>query len=855
MATEKLYALLSEKEKTEKLAIEIMDSLIPDYSGGTSHLDEYEQDLDNYRLYNNIVDQRQFESYCNPLGIEIDQFMNEIRPYNKTYTQIDVLLGEELKRGDTFRTLLVSESDLEDKDQELRDVLAEGIKGQIQQVMAEIQFRNGEMTEEEFEQRIQQLQQAYPDPTEVSRTGFMSSLEIATNEVLEHAKFSLDIASLKNEGFFHALISDKELTYVGVYGGFPSIRILNPLNTFFFKGSETKYIEDGQAAGNRSQMTVSEVLEIYGSDMKDKDLDDFIERHSHGTDDYVGGKPEMFYGRDKTMTAKYWRHMFKDSLWMNYEGQYGEDYMPFTTNWNAKVWVTHVEWKWFRKVGFLYTFNEYGEKETTIVSDKYDFPRKNSTAIRYTNQYGRKNTKFVWEDEFGEQREIEFMWIPRIWEGTRIDENIYVNVREKPFQAVSAENPFNSCKLGYHGRRYNAVNAKSISMMGRMKPFQFLYFIAAHQFAELVSKNIGPVLGIDTSQIDTNLAGDEGSPLKAAEKTMWYMFKGFNVYNSMQNEFGSSPTNLGRPSPGKVENASTTADLMNLTNILTWLEFEIGKAAGISPQRAAQFSPNTNVTDNRQAITQSAHMTEKYNHQHDKTWANILNSYVRVFAEWAKAQFESDPTRKSIKLQYMLSDQSMKTLLLTPDITNISDIGIFVSNSGADESYMKKMEELSMTMIQHEAATSVDISNILKSRAQGTSPEAVHRQLEIAKTRREQREDAVNQQQSELMQKQAAQAEEYAEREHQRQIELIQVKAQLDKETKLAVEQAKALSDTDINNNRVPDILEISKLQADLKKNDRAAKQKDKELELKEREVALKEKIEPKKLNKPNKTK
>ena len=852
MATEKLYALLPESKKTEKLAIEIMDSLIPEFSGANANFYEYEKDLDNYRLYNNIIDQKQFESYCNPLGIEIDQFMNEIRPYNKTYSQIDVLLGEELKRGDNFRTLLVSDADLEIKDQELRDVFAEGIRGEIQKIMAEVQLRNQELSEEEFEQRMQEIQSSFPDPAKTTRDGFLSSVEIATNEILEFAKFDLDIQSLKNEGYFHALISDKELLYVGIEGGKPIIKVLNPLHTFFLKGDQ-KYVQKGQAAGHRSQMTVAEVLENYGTDMNSKDLDKFIERYSTGSNDYVGGKPEMFYGRENTLTSKYWRHIYQDSLWMSYDGQYGEDYMPHETNWNSKVWVTHCEWKWFRKVGFLYTFNEYGEKDVTIVDDKYPFPKKDATVIDYVNQYGRKNKKFVWTDEFGEQREIEFMWIPRVWEGTRIDEDIYVNVREKPYQGISTEDPFGSCVLGYHGRRYNAVNAKSISMMGRMKPFQFLYFIAAHQFAELVSKNIGPILGVDTSQIDSNLA--DGDPKEAAEKTMWYLYKGFNVYNSMQNEFGSAPTNLGRPAPGKVENASTTADLLNLSQILTWLEFEIGKAAGISPQRAAQFSANTNVSDNRQAITQSAHMTEKYNHQHDKTWAEVLNSYVRIFAQWVKNQFAADPTRKNLKLQYMLSDQSMKTLMLTPDMANLSDVGIFASNSGADDAYMQKMEDLSMTMIQHEAATSVDISNILKSRAQGTSPEAVHKQLMLAQMRREEREDMVAQQQTQMQQELMAQQDQMADKQHQREIELIRVKAQLDKETKLAVEQAKALADTDLNNNRVPDILEMSKLRGDLEKSKVEAKQKDRELDLKEREVALKEKVEPKKLNKPNTTK
>lgn len=57
----------------------------------------YDKKLANYRLFNNQLDQADFERECNPLGLEIGQYKDEIQPYNKTYNKIQTLLEEEAR--------------------------------------------------------------------------------------------------------------------------------------------------------------------------------------------------------------------------------------------------------------------------------------------------------------------------------------------------------------------------------------------------------------------------------------------------------------------------------------------------------------------------------------------------------------------------------------------------------------------------------------------------------------------------------------------------------------------------------------------------------------------------------------
>ena len=73
--------------------------------------------LSNYRLFNNQLDQEDFREYCDSLGIkkEIGAIAHEIKPYNKTYNKINVLLGEEYKRPDNQKVVLVNAEGVKSK--------------------------------------------------------------------------------------------------------------------------------------------------------------------------------------------------------------------------------------------------------------------------------------------------------------------------------------------------------------------------------------------------------------------------------------------------------------------------------------------------------------------------------------------------------------------------------------------------------------------------------------------------------------------------------------------------------------------------------------------------------------------
>lgn len=772
-----LRTRLNEDEKTLEAAKEMIDYYMPDFMTGDIYSwEEYNNDLANYKLYNNVIDPIEFQQYCDPLGVDEDLAMtsSKIKPYNIGAKNIDVLLGEELKRNDRFSAALLGESGNFQKNLELTEKYQESIKAELDRIIMMKQVELGMMAPEEAQQYMQYLE-GFVSPPDLEVGDFQSELEILANKIIHYAYYAENITRKKNDGFFHALLSDKEIVYVGSKFGKPAIQIRNPLFVFFEKSPDTELIENGNWAGELQVMTISDVIKEYGEDLTEEELED-LENRVHGSTQHGKIQPEMKYGRENTVTNRYLARLGTMDFIEREEqreGLHGRSKKASGDFDNSIVEVVHMEWKWQRKVGFLEFLDDYGKLQTRIVANDYPVP-EDADMNEYRNRYDRKVKRYEWEDDLGGPKAIEWMWIEEVWEITRIDGDIYTRFRKVPDQYISIDNPFD-CKLSYHGRRYSAVNAASISAMGRQKPYLFLYIITMYQVGELISRNFGPILNIDTSQIDPNLGN--GDPKSAVPKTLAYMQRGYNFYNSLNNNKGGAL--ISRPQPGNVSNMSTTADLLNMMQILQWLDFEAGMAIGVSPQRKAQFSSNSNVTDNQQSITQSSHITERRFFLHNELWSSVIQTYVDKFRRWASKRIRDG---RSIELNFILPDKTKDVLKMTD--VSMAQLNIFATHSSADDDYINAMQELLLVYGQNSGSFE-DISNILLARARGTSPEEIHKMITMNERRRQQSEEALKQQELDVRKTLQQMQIEAREDEQAHDIVKIQVEGDEDRKTEI----------------------------------------------------------------------
>lgn len=480
----------------------------------------------------------------------------------------------------------------------------------------------------------------------------------------------------------------------------------------------------------------------------------------------------------------------------------------FHTELNASyIPVTRVEWKSMRKIGYLKYYDEDLIEQETIVDETYK-PNK----------------------EQGE--EVEWDWISEVWEGTKIGDSIYVRIKPKRVQYRSIDNP-SICKLGYVGTTYNSRNSESTSLIDLVKHHQYLYNVIMYRLEMEIAKAKGKKMVMDLAQIPRS----QGINL---EQWMYYFD---SVGIAFINSFEEGDGNLGQ---GKTSNFNQfTAVDMSLSQsvgqyigILNKIEEQCETLMGVSRQRQGAISSNETVGGVERAVVQSSNITEPIFYMHNEVKKHVLTHLI----EAAKVIMP-----ENTKLNYVLDDMTRVFLEVSEEFAD-ADYGVFITNSAKE---VKALEDL-RSMAQQAAAsglmTLTDLITIFDSNSMADIKSVV--------------------QQSEIK------AQEQAEAERQAQLEQIQVQGEIERALKseehdrldnreyikgelaLAREEIRAMGfarDTDVNNNNIPDVLEIERLrQAEKQHKDKIDLEKQK-LEVQERIAKQKAEIDKIKARKQNK--
>ena len=794
---------LSYKEKSKDnfaWAKEVIDVLLIDeapYNGALSYSNtEYNRKLSNYQLYNNQINQEEFAQECNPLGLEVNQFTDTVKPYNKTYNKIQVLLGEELRRPFKFRPVLINSDGIKSKLIHRDTMLRKFVYSKIQDSIKSISNMYApELLQEESEKLM--------DPQEVDRymsTKYLEAREIMASKILEYFMKHCEIPSKKNDAFKHALISGDEVVWVGETNGEPSVRVINPLGFFHHKSAEVKPIEKSLYAGCRTYMTSGDIIDEFGSYLTEEEIKTIDSKYSG---------MRMFGAHAPTSAMDYHLSDVDAALnaysSINSEGSYSPN--------NSEDWlVQHVEWVSQKPIGFLTITAPTGEVEEEMVDENFNIP-DDAVAKIETEEYNRKCTYYYWSTADGAVYSLEWGYIPEVWSGVRIGHNIYAKIGPKKHQYRYADNPFD-VKLGYHGLVHNAMNADSVSLMDRMKPFQYLYFIVMHKLKKLIAHDRGKVFHIDTTMIDPTLGW---------EKTMYYLEEmDLEFYNPLQNAEKAGAYQRGKIS-GSTDR-SNMQHILNYTQLLMSLDEQISDVAGINRQREGQAIAGEAVTNVQSNIQMSGITTEIYSYNHERVWEGILSSLIQVAQSCWK--------NKSIVKQYALDDLSLATLELTPDSLTNASFSVFITNAAKEQEIFDSLKGLTQALIQNDKATFSDIIKTLRS----NSIEELESEIITAEKNalNSQRQAIQQQQQAEMAMQQAAQ-------------EFELEKQARDHENKLAVEEIKSFSfqkDQDIDDNGIPDQFEIEKFKEELalkkrkldieeKKIESTAEQKEKDRKVK----------------------
>lgn len=708
----------------------------------------------NYNLYNGIFDKKDLQYVINPFNQD-DGFPASPQNFNIIKPNIDLLIGEET--GMPYRMSVIRTSDHATSAviEKTRDMV-------VKYMMASIMAEMGPQEAQEYQSKLESGEIMPPESiAKFMQSDYKDSVEDAAYHSLRYLKEKLNIDHEFSKGWKDALISGKEVYYVGVVNGEPSFERVNPLYFSHDSSPDLEFIEDGAWACRRMRMDYTDAYDMLSEKMTEKDLDKLIEMVDGG--DLTGNKIKM----GNSIKDDY-NHM-RTRVFTN----------PENIRRAGTVDVWHTTWKSFKKIGFVSIIDENGDTQEIVVSEDY-------LAI-------------------GNEINIEWKWVTEVWEGYRIGSNyedaIFVGIQ--PVQHLSiSEGNLNSQKLPYCGAIYNNMNTKSKSLVSIMKPLQYMYIIIWYRLELAIARDKGKILNMDITQIPKSMNIDPA-------KWMHYLSSiGVNFINPYE-EGWDIPGRQGGNASAFNQIASVDLTMANVINeyigLLSKIEDMIGEISGVSRQRRGTVTSSELVGTVEQSVTQSALITQPLFWVHNQCKKRASTALINVAKEaWKNSK------RKNI--QYVLGDSTRAFIDLSDDFY-YEDFDVFLSNASKDFQNLEQLKALYQPAMQN-GTTLYDVAEIM---TMDNITEIKNKLKELEQLRAQQQQaiqDAENQRQMQLIDLQ----NKYKEDEYNlRKQELDLKKYEIDtkNETTLVAAELNAYrnnADVDSDADGIPDVMEIANL-------------------------------------------
>ena len=607
----------------------------------------------NYDLYNGKINLDDFEYVINPYGFKENEFPATLQHYDIISPKINLLLGEEIKRPFTFRCVSSNADAITELEEKKKEYV---ITAYQEYISALAQGEDGEPEKKKLKQMDKYLKFSFSDIRE--RTG---------QHIINYLLREQDLVYKFNAGFKDALISGEELYWTGIVSGEPVVRVCNPLDLTIIMDPGSDFVENATAIIEERWMSLPSILDEYYLTLKDKEAKS-LER------DYGSGGQNFGEDTNSYPTA--------NIIIKGDGGSTGPSGMDRRSqDADGTIRVLRCEWKSQRKVGFVYTIED-GLEVVELVDETFELPEESS---KDTDGY----------HHFNDSR-LKWYWISEYWEGTKIGKDIYVDVQPRQNQRRSIDNP-SICKSGYTGLIYNARNSESVSLIDRMKAYQYLYNIIFYRLELASAKSKGKVALMDVAQIP----GGEGWDV---DKWMYYLdAMGIMFINSAEEGNRGQQANFNQ-----FQSIDLTMGNYIQTHIalLGQIEDKIGQLAGVSRQREGQTMASELVGNVERSISQSSHITEIWFYQHNEVKRRTIEALVDV----ARIAW-----RKGKKINFVTDDLGRSLLSIDGTEFSNTQYGVHVGNTAKDNAALETAKQLLQTGIQSDKVSLSEAVTVLQS--------------------------------------------------------------------------------------------------------------------------------------------
>jgi hypothetical protein len=631
----------------------------------------------NYELYNGEFNEEDLRHVTNPYKVD-DGFPATPQDINIVRPKIDILIGEESKRPRNINVIQTNESVitdlLEKKSKLIRDF-----------TMAQINEELGGSPNEQM------------NPNQIDRYLKEDMKTIAERSAMDIINYYWERLNIPNEllkGFKDGLIAGETIWYNGIVNGEPLFERCNPLACDYDQNSDFEFIEDRDWFLRRFEMTPASIYDRFYDIMDESDLDKVL-----ALTEGIGsakGTPGS-----SALDSPFKSIMYKQKMSNKFMG---EDYSTMTLS----VW--HCVWRSFKKIGFLTTYDDSGEESITMVDETYK-PLK------------------------GE--EIEWDWIVEIWEGYRIDDDIYVGINPVDYQSTSLDNP-NAGKLPYCGVVYSNTNTRSKSLIEIMKPLQYMYIVLWYRLELALARDKGKVIIMDPTQIPKSMGIDTNRWLHMLSSV------GVMFVNPYEEGWDTPGRDGGKPASFNqfaAQDLSMTSVIVEYIELMNKIEDMVGELSGVSKQRQGSIETRELVGNVERAVIQSSHITEPIFWLHNQGKKNALRNFLNT----AKHAIENSGKQY---VHYFTDDLTRNFFKITDDFL-YADLDVFLGDSTKDYRNIEAIRSLLQPAMQN-GATLLDVAFILTT----DNLTEIKNRLEDIEEKKQQREEEMARIQQEAQQRQ-----------------------------------------------------------------------------------------------------
>ena len=713
---------LSITKKNKKWGEECVEAFIDLSSSGASHNKQKDDMKILYDYYNGVIDEADYKYVLKPYGKSRKNFPSEMRNYPIIKPIIDLLLGEKSKRPLNYTVTVQNSDSITMKEQQKQEAIAANLR---QKFLQEVQAMGVDIGANMDE---------IPTPKHIAdmfELNYVDNRAVLGQQAMNYIFQEQEVYDKIQKAWFHYLVTGECYTHRGVRNNEPYYEILNPLDVDYDLDPDLEFVEDGDWALVRKYVHASTVIDAYYESLSEQEILELEEpRHSETDISFL------------------------------YANSSGKDENTYR---NRLIEVVNVYWKSRKRLGFLTYFDpETGDFEEVEVEDGFRMPAE-------IKDLGGK---------------LEFKWVNEVWEGTRIDGRIYVNINPILNQRLSLENP-SKCKLPINGRRYSDTNAKNISLVKLGIPYQLNYNIYKYRLELAIARSKDIIAQFDINMIPKKWDMDKFMYYVEGTGIAWvdYNKEGIQLNPQHQSVLDMSIKTIGQ-----------------YITLLDSILVEWEKISGVSRQRQGEIGAYEGKASSQQAILQSSHITEdlfrKFERMEQRDFQALLDYSKEAWLTGKRGMF-------------VLPDGTTDFL----DINSLeymeANFGIFVSDAGKDQEKLQNIKGLTQAMMQNGAKPG-DIAEMLDS----DSFTQIKKNLKLADKANAELEQAQQQAQQEMQQQQLA------AQEMQLEIDMLENEKDRQKDIEIALIAAEAKDQSGanaLNLEKMVQDFELKKRELDLK--------------------------------------